>query len=154
MSTRETFLFASSYQASIFLHKFRSFASLVCCSLRALLSHFSVARATRHCRYSCPVQRYWLNKACIAAPRGACMHAHSSSSIEHRPQFGSLTRSWIWICAFRMVFFFGVWIHRIGSIFPFPSSLSTWKVRLRCMTAADYVVLELSRAFAFVWGLE
>ena len=32
------------------------------------------------------------------------MHAHNSSSIERRPQFGSLTRSWIWIRALRMAF--------------------------------------------------
>ena len=72
--------------------------------LLTLLSHFLVARATRNCRYSCPVQRYWLNKACTAAARSACMHVHNSSSIERRPQFGSLTRSWIWIRALRMAF--------------------------------------------------
>ena len=31
--------------------------------LLALLSHFLVARATRNCRYSCPVQHCRLNKA-------------------------------------------------------------------------------------------
>ena len=69
MSTRWTLLFASSYQAG----EFRSFAWLVCGYLNLeLLSQFLVARATRHCRYSCPAQRYWLKKACTAA---AAVHA-------------------------------------------------------------------------------
>ena len=72
--------------------------------LLALLSHFLVARAMRQCRYSFPVQGYWLNKACRAAARSTCMHARSSSSIERRPQFGLLTRSWTWFCAFRTAF--------------------------------------------------
>ena len=32
----------------------------------ALLCHFLVARATRHCRYSFSSQRHWLNKSCTA----------------------------------------------------------------------------------------
>ena len=71
----------------------------------------------------------------------ACMRAHSSPSIERRPRFSSLNRSWIWIPAFRMAFSssleFGYVV--LGLFFPFPNSLSTWQVwqvRLRCLTAA------------------
>ena len=69
-----------------------------------------------------------------------CMHACTQqSSIGHRPQFGSVTRSWIWIRALRMAFSssleFGYVV--LGLFFPFPNSQSTWQVRLRCLIAAD-----------------
>ena len=74
-----------------------------------------------------------------AAARSACMHAHNSSSIERRPQFGSLTRSWIWIRALRMAFSFSLELGYVvlGLFFPFPNSLSTWQVRLRSLIVAD-----------------
>ena len=111
--------------------------------LLALLSHFLVARATGNCRYSCPVQRYWLKKACTAAAAAqsarACMHAHNSSSIGRRPQFRSVTRSWIWIRALRMSFSSSLEVGYVvlGLLFPFPNSQSTWQVSLRCLIAAD-----------------
>ena len=82
---------------------------------------FLVARATRNCHYSCPVQRYSLNKACTAAARSVCMHAHKCSSIERRPQSGFLTRSSIWICALRMPFLL-LWslITSYWAYFPLP----------------------------------
>ena len=75
-----------------------------------------------------------------AAARSACMHAHNSSSIECRPQFGSLTRSWIWIRALRMAFSSSLELGYVllGLFFPFPNSLSTWQVRLQSLTVADY----------------
>ena len=74
-----------------------------------------------------------------AAARSACMHAHNSSSIERRPPFGSLTRSWIWILALRMAFSSSLELGYVvlGLFFPFPNSLSTWQVRLRSLTVAD-----------------
>ena len=74
-----------------------------------------------------------------AAARSACMHAHNSSSIECRPQFGSLTRSWIWIRALRMAFSSSLELGYVllGLFFPFPNSLSTWQVRLRSLIVAD-----------------
>ena len=67
------------------------------------------------------------------------MQAHNSSSIERRPQFGSLTRSWIWIRALRMAFSSSLELGYVvlGLFFPFPNSLSTWQVRLRSLTVAD-----------------
>ena len=74
-----------------------------------------------------------------AAARSACMHAHNSLSIERRPQFGSLTRSWIWIRALRMAFSSSLELGYVvlSLFFPFPNSLSTWQVRLRSLTVAD-----------------
>ena len=75
--------------------------------LLALLNHFSVARATE-LSLLVPSSTLLTEKACPAAAAAhsarACMHAHNSSSIDRRPQFGSLTRSWIWIRALRMDF--------------------------------------------------
>ena len=74
-----------------------------------------------------------------AAARSACMHSHNSSSIERRPQFGSFTRSCIWIRALRMAFSSSLELGYVvlGLFFPFPNSLSTWQVRLRSLTVAD-----------------
>ena len=124
MSTRGTLLFASSYPASFFFPKFsivRFIGLLFSCRCSAI---FLVARATRsrHCRYSCPVQRYWLNKPCTAA---AYMHACKHSSLLRRTnvglslalwlvrEFGSVHRGWLF-------FIFGVWICRIEPIFSLP----------------------------------
>ena len=67
------------------------------------------------------------------------LDAHNSSLIGRRPQFGSVTRSWIWIRALRMAFSssleFGYVV--LGLFFPFPNSQSTWQVRQRCLIAAD-----------------
>ena len=64
----------------------------------------------------------------------ACMHTTVRGL-----NVGSLTRSWIWIRALRMAFSscleFGY--IALGLFFPFPNSLMTWQVRLRCLTAAD-----------------
>ena len=76
-----------------------------------------------------------------AAARSACMHAHNSSSIERRPQFGTLTllNLWIWSRALRMAFSSSLELGYVvlGLIFPFPNSLSTWQIRLRSLTVAD-----------------
>ena len=89
--------------------------------LLALLSQFLVARATKNCRYSCPVHRYWLKKHAHAAAAAAahsaraCMHAHNSSSIGRRPPFGSVNLDSCVEDGFFL--FFGVWIRRIGAYF-------------------------------------
>ena len=123
MSTHVTLLFALSCPASFFLPKFWLFASLVCCSLvLALLSHFLVAKATRNCRYSSRARRWQSMHCSSAAARSACMHAHNSSSIERRPQFGSFY-SFVNLDACvedGLFFFFGAWIRRIRPIFSLP----------------------------------
>ena len=64
-------------------------------------------------------------KACTAAEAAHIareyMHVNSSS-IGRRPQFGSVTRSSILDSCVEDGFFlfFGVWIRRIGPIFPLP----------------------------------
>ena len=45
--------------------------------LLALLSRFLVARATRNCRYSCPVQRYWLKKHAQLQLQLRIVHVHA-----------------------------------------------------------------------------
>ena len=84
--------------------------------LLALLSHCLVARATRNCRYSCPVQRYWLKKHALQLQlRMVHMHARMHTTVR-RSVVGLSSALWL-VREFEFV--------RWGWLFPLLWSLDT-----------------------------